>query len=82
MCTYVHIDGRGALVRIAATRELGSYIRDRRRKLALTQHQLATNAGVSRRWLSDLEAGKETASAPLDRVAARAKACHAALTTR
>jgi y4mF family transcriptional regulator len=56
----VHI-GREVAVRIAATKELGRYIRDRRRELALTQVQLATSAKVSRRWLSDLETGKETA---------------------
>ncbi len=48
-------------MRITVTKDLGRYVRDRRRKLDLTQVQLATSAGVSRRWLSDLEAGKETA---------------------
>lgn len=48
-------------MRITATQDLGRYVRDRRRKLDLTQVQLATRARVSRRWLSDLEAGKETA---------------------
>jgi len=48
-------------MRLDSTRELGRYVRDRRQQLNLTQVQLATKAGVSRRWLSDLEAGKETA---------------------
>jgi HTH-type transcriptional regulator / antitoxin HipB len=48
-------------MRINNTRDLGLYIRDRRRRLDLTQAELATSAQVSRRWLSDLEAGKATA---------------------
>jgi y4mF family transcriptional regulator len=46
---------------IASAGDLGSYVRERRRKLNLTQAQLATRARVSRRWLSDLEAGKDSA---------------------
>ena len=48
-------------MRIASARDLGLYARDRRRDLAMTQTNLAAAAGVSRRWLSDLEAGKATA---------------------
>jgi HTH-type transcriptional regulator/antitoxin HipB len=48
-------------MRIASAQDLGHYVRERRRKLDLTQAQLASRAKVSRRWLSDLEAGKETA---------------------
>jgi HTH-type transcriptional regulator / antitoxin HipB len=47
------------------TRELGEYVRDRRRAAALSQIDLATRARVSRRWLSDLEAGKPTAEVGL-----------------
>lgn len=48
-------------MRIANANELGRFIRERRRQLDLTQAGLALQAEVSRRWLSDLEAGKETA---------------------
>jgi HTH-type transcriptional regulator / antitoxin HipB len=48
-------------VRIDSPRDLGSYVRERRRELGKTQSALATDAGVSRRWLSDLEGGKPTA---------------------
>jgi y4mF family transcriptional regulator len=46
-------------------RDLGLYLRDRRRRLGLTQAELAASAQVSRRWLSDLEAGKVTAEVGL-----------------
>lgn len=48
-------------MRIASVRDLALYLRDRRQQLGLTQEQLANSAGVSRRWLSNLEAGKPTA---------------------
>jgi y4mF family transcriptional regulator len=47
-------------MRLNNARDLGLYVRDRRRKLGLTQAGLAASAQVSRRWLSDLEAGKPT----------------------
>ena len=46
-------------------RELGEYVRDLRREAGLSQHDLAVRATVSRRWLSDLEAGKTTAEVGL-----------------
>lgn len=48
-------------MRINSARDLGLYVRDRRRQLGESQLALATAANVSRRWLSDLEAGKPTA---------------------
>lgn len=48
-------------MRLASVRDLGLYIRDRRRQLDMTQTDLSASAQVSRRWLSDLEAGKSTA---------------------
>lgn len=48
-------------MRVANARDLGNCVRDRRRQLDLTQAELAVRAKVSRRWLSDLETGKETA---------------------
>jgi y4mF family transcriptional regulator len=41
--------------------DLGGYLRECRRQAGVTQAQLAVSAKVSRRWLSDLEAGKATA---------------------
>ena len=52
-------------MRLASTRDLGLYVRDRRRQLGMTQVALAASAQVSRRWLSDLEAGKSTAEVGL-----------------
>lgn len=52
-------------MRIGNTQDLGRYVRDRRRELGWTQSALATEARVSRRWLSDLESGKETAEVGL-----------------
>lgn len=47
-------------MRLVSARDLGLYVRDRRRHLGLTQTDLAASARVSRRWLSGLEAGKPT----------------------
>lgn len=52
-------------MRLNNTRDLGLYVRDRRRRLGMTQADLAASAQVSRRWLSDLEAGKPTAEVGL-----------------
>ena len=48
-------------MRIATIDDLGAYVRERRNDLGLTQTDLAARAKVSRRWLSDLENGKENA---------------------
>jgi len=50
-----------AAMRITKAHDLGRYLRERRRDLGKTQAEIAASAGVSRRWLSDLEAGKPTA---------------------
>jgi y4mF family transcriptional regulator len=52
-------------MRLNNARDLGLYVRERRRELGLTQAGLAASAQVSRRWLSDLEAGKPTAEVGL-----------------
>jgi HTH-type transcriptional regulator/antitoxin HipB len=54
-----------ACMRIRNTDDLGHYLLDRRRAAGLTQTDLAARARVSRRWLSDLEAGKPTAEVGL-----------------
>jgi HTH-type transcriptional regulator / antitoxin HipB len=48
-------------VEIVNPRDLGLYVRQRRQDNRYSQERLARAAGVSRRWLSDLEAGKPTA---------------------
>jgi HTH-type transcriptional regulator/antitoxin HipB len=46
---------------IASARDLGLAVRQARQDRGETQAELATAAGVGRRWHSDLEAGKATA---------------------
>jgi y4mF family transcriptional regulator len=41
--------------------DLGRIVRGARRKRRMSQTQLCAESGVSRRWLSDFEAGKPTA---------------------
>lgn len=48
-------------MKITSTRDLAVAVRGRRQSLGLSQADLATRAGVSRPWLSDVEAGKPTA---------------------
>ncbi|HEX6499518.1 MAG TPA: HipA N-terminal domain-containing protein [Micromonosporaceae bacterium] len=48
-------------MRIGDSQDLGRYVRECRNRLGMTQAQLAGAARVSRRWLSDLESGKESA---------------------
>ncbi|MEV4642464.1 helix-turn-helix transcriptional regulator [Actinoplanes sp. NPDC049548] len=48
-------------MRITSARDLGLAVRQARQDRGQTQADLATAAGVSRRWLSDLESGKATA---------------------
>lgn len=40
------------------SREVGALIRDRRKSLGLDQQTLASRAGVSRKWLVEVERGK------------------------
>lgn len=47
--------------RINTPEELGTRVRERRAELGLTQGELADVAGVSPRFLSELENGKQTA---------------------
>jgi len=63
MGTYAHSDGLA--MRLNNARDLGLYVRNRRHRLDMTQAVLAASAQVSRRWLSDLEAGKPTAEVGL-----------------
>jgi HTH-type transcriptional regulator/antitoxin HipB len=72
MRTYVHtgydvhvLAHREVFVRIGNARDLGGYLRDQRRQAGLSQTELCERALVSRRWLSNLEAGKPTAEVGL-----------------
>jgi y4mF family transcriptional regulator len=51
----------GGGMRIVNARDLGLIVRQARQDRGQTQAALADAAKVSRRWLSDLEAGKSTA---------------------
>ena len=51
---------------IAVTaRDVGATMRDRRKKLGLTQAQVASMAGVTRQWLIGVEQGKRSAELEL-----------------
>lgn len=47
-------------IRINTIADLGSFIRDRRRRDGLTQAETAALCGVGTRFISDLENGKPT----------------------
>jgi HTH-type transcriptional regulator/antitoxin HipB len=49
-------------VRIRSATDLGAFLRDRRTAQRLTLDGLAAKAGVSRRWLAGVEAGKSGAA--------------------
>ena len=49
-------------MRVTSARDLGLAVRQARMDHGMTQAQLAAAAAVSRRWLSDLEAGKASAA--------------------
>jgi HTH-type transcriptional regulator / antitoxin HipB len=53
-----HLEGNMRLRTIA---DLGTAIRSARHARGWTQDQLAERAGVSRRWISEIEGGKSTA---------------------
>lgn len=45
---------------IATTGDIGALVKKRRSELSLSQSDLAKKIGASRRWVSDIEGGKET----------------------
>jgi len=47
-------------MQIKTTSDVGALIRDRRKRLGLSQQELAKRAGVSRLWIVQLEKGKPT----------------------
>lgn len=62
---------------VRSARDLGLLIKDRRRKLRLSQAALAERIGASRHWVMDVEAGKKTAEVGLvlDALAALGMSC-------
>jgi y4mF family transcriptional regulator len=53
--------GIGYGMQVRSIRDLGAAVRGRRRDLGMTQAELALQAGVSRKWVYEFEAGKPTA---------------------
>lgn len=46
---------------VQSIRDVAAAVRGRRQDLAISQTELASRAGVSRKWISEFEAGKSTA---------------------
>lgn len=52
-------------MRVASVRDLAAAVRGRRKDLGMSQGELATRAGVSRKWVYEFEAGKPAAELAL-----------------
>ena len=65
MYKLLAFDDIGAIMQIRTPLELGLAIRDRRRKLKLSQTELARKAGVGRQWVVAIEHGKSRAELSL-----------------
>ena len=52
-------------LRLRFPSDIGSVIRNERKDRGMSQRELASFAGVSRKWLSDVENGKDTAEVGL-----------------
>lgn len=52
-------------MRVKTSKDIGLVIRDRRRKLRLSQQALADRVGVSRQWIVAVERGKPRVEASL-----------------
>ena len=61
MYTLLAFDDIGTIMQIRTPLDLGLVIRDRRRKLKLSQTDLARKAGVGRQWVVAIEHGKSRA---------------------
>ncbi len=48
-------------MRVRTANDIGTYIRDQRRRQKLGQAELAERIGVSRRWITQIEQGKPRA---------------------
>lgn len=47
-------------MQIRTSHDLGAVVRGRRQDLGWTQTELAARAGLSRKWISEVESGKAT----------------------
>ncbi len=65
MCRLLAFDDIEAIMQIRTPLDLGLAIRDRRRKLKLSQTELAHKAGVGRQWVVAIEHGKSRAELSL-----------------
>ncbi len=63
--TLLAFDDIGAIMHIRTPLDLGLAIRDRRRKLKLSQSELARKTGVGRQWVVGIEQGKSRAELSL-----------------
>lgn len=48
-------------MQLRTAKDLGAFIRDQRKKQRLNQSELANKVGVSRRWILEVEHGKQRA---------------------
>ena len=65
MFRLLAFDDIGAVMQIRTPLDLGLAIRDRRRKLKLSQTELARKVGVGRQWVVAMERGKPRAELSL-----------------
>ena len=61
MCILSSFDDIWSIMKIRTPLDLGLAIRDRRRKLKLSQTELARRVGVGRQWIVAIEHGKSRA---------------------
>ena len=61
MCKLLAFNDIGTIMQIRTPLDLGLAVRDRRRKLKLSQTELARKAGVGRQWIVAIEHGKSRA---------------------
>ena len=50
------------VMKILSTADIGIAIRNRRKSMNLSQHDLANRLAVTQRWISNVENGKDTVS--------------------
>ena len=59
MCKTLHTDQKGSNMDSETfAREVGRFVRERRKALGISQHELALMTGVSRRFIISLEMGE------------------------
>lgn len=61
----LHLSLIGYIMRVREAKDLGYLVKDVRSQRRITQADLAAQVGASRKWIIDLEAGKNTADLSL-----------------